>query len=68
MSANTETIAQIQGKVADELLPALKAAESVSLDIAGESVEIPQQVKARLKQKVNSVVVECRNLLNHIQV
>lgn len=57
MSANTDKVQELQGVLANDLLPALKAAESTTVDVAGEAVEIPQQAQARLKQKVNSCVV-----------
>lgn len=68
MSANTDIVTDIQGKIANDLLPALKAAESDTVDVAGESVDIPQQAKARLKQKVNTIVTDIRTSLNQIQV
>lgn len=68
MSENTDLIEQLQTAVASELLPAVKAAEAETVALAGEAIDIPQQVKARLKQKVNTVVGDCRQLLNQISV
>lgn len=68
MSANTDIVTDIQGKIANDLLPAIRAAESDTVDVAGEAIDIPQQAKARLKQKVNTEVVGIRTLLNQIQV
>jgi len=68
MSENTDIIESIQRKIATELLPAVKAAEMDQVDLEGEMLDIPQQAKARLKQKVNTHLVSCRTLLNQIQV
>jgi hypothetical protein len=68
MSDNTDLIEQLQTKVASELLPTVKAAEATTVDLAGEAIDVPQQAQARLKQKVNAVVGDCRQLLNSISV
>ncbi len=68
MSANTNLVTSIQNEIADELLPALKVAEQTALVVAGENIEIPQQVQARLKQKVNQAIVSIRTKLNQISV
>ena len=68
MSANTNIIEAVQRALENELLPALKAAESDTVDAGGEAIDIPQQAKARLKQKVNAAVVDIRLQLNSISV
>lgn len=68
MSANTDLVEQIQTKMASELMPAIRNAEMASVDLSGETIDIPQQIKAKLKQKVNAVVVEIRTALNQISI
>ena len=68
MSANTDIVEAVQRAIATELLPKLKAAESDTVDVAGESIEIPQPAKNRLKQAVQASVVDIKKQLNDISI
>lgn len=65
---NIEIVETLRDKINGPLVEAVKAAEQAQINLAGELIDIPQQAKTRLKQKVNSIVVDCRSLLNQIQV
>jgi len=68
MSANTDLVTDVQRKIAEELLPAVKAAESDTTVLAGEDITIPQQVNARYKQKVQQSKADIITDLNQIRV
>lgn len=64
---NEKIVEAIQGACV-RILPAIKHAEAGTVIVGGETVEIPQQVQARLKQKVTDLKGELRDLVNQIQV
>lgn len=68
MSANTDLVEQIQTKINDKLLPAIKAAESANVSLAGEEIEIPANKKNIFKQKVMQTKAEIITDLNQIGV
>jgi len=68
MSANTDIVEAVQRAIATELLPILKVAETDTVDVGGESIEIPQPAKNRLKQRVQASVVDIKKQLNDISI
>ena len=68
MSANTDIVEAVQRAIATELLPILKVAKTDTVDVGGESIEIPQPAKNRLKQRVQASVVDIKKQLNDISI
>lgn len=68
MSANTDIVQEAQAKIADELLPAIKAAEMDTVTLVDEEIEIPQAAKGRLRAKVNQIKSSIISTLNQIGV
>jgi hypothetical protein len=68
MSVNTDLVEQIQTKINDQFLPAIKAAESNTVKVAGRDIDIPAPDKAQFKQDVMQIKAELITDLNKIGV
>lgn len=68
MSVNTDIVEQVQTKISDKLLPAIKAAEANTVRVAGRDIDIPAPDKAQFKQDVMQVKAEILTDLNQIGV
>lgn len=66
MATNLENIRIVQGKLA-EMAQMVDAYEQ-GLVVAGETVVVDQQTKAKLKQRLNAMRVQCVTALNQVQL